>query len=47
MVGEISLEESVRLLRGLRSCLKPIKATIDKENLLGRDGLSGLPLAIT
>ena len=47
MVGKMSLEESVKLLRGLRSGPETIKASTDEENLLGRDGLGGLPLAIT
>jgi tetratricopeptide (TPR) repeat protein len=47
MVGKMSLEESVKLLRGLRTGPETSKASIDEENLLGRDGLDGLPLAIT
>ena len=47
MVGKMSIEESVELLRGLRSGSETGKASIYEENLLGRDGLDGLPLAIT
>jgi tetratricopeptide (TPR) repeat protein len=47
MVGKMSLEGSVKLLRGLRCGPQAGKASIDEENLLGRDGLDGLPLAIT
>ncbi len=47
MVGKMSLEESVKLLRGLHGGPETSKASIDEENLLGRDGLDCLPLAIT
>jgi len=47
MVGKMSLEESIKLLRGLHSVPDSNRASIGEENLLGRNGLGGLPLAIT